>query len=164
MTEWNSQYGRRRVVGQDGTKLFIQTGESSRVYQVLDEKELEREIKLDESWFAHNNAVQARAAEASRHEAADKAERRHLHGFVDHISGIKAERIIEVLNKRQGFSGEVLTRRAFIEREVRAGARVVVKGDRRLLALPTGSFYTERDTTATALDYAEYLVVEWGLS
>lgn len=156
--EWQSPNGKRWVEGTfpDG-RLSVRT-EGVAFAQVLPPAELEREIHRDEA----NARSRRMAHEAHEHEKAVEAEalagKRGLHGFTANMPSVKARKIEEALDKTQGFSGKFMKRRKFIEQAVADGATIGTSRGKRVLELASGSFFTERDVTATGIDYAEYLI------
>lgn len=70
---------------------------------------------------------------------------------------VKARKIEETLDKKQGFSGQITRRRDFIENVISSGGKVTQMRNGRVLELPSGSFYTEKDVTKIGIDYAEFL-------
>ena len=156
--EWQSPQGKRTVehvgdVPGCGRRAYIKT-EGMPGHQLVREEDLEREIKVDESWVAHNTKVKREKEEQARLEQEQLAGKRGLYGFTAGMSSVKARKIEEALDKQQGFNGQFTKRRIFVEKAVREGA-VVTEKDR--LEWPDGRYFTERDVTKTGLEYAKHL-------
>ncbi|KKW46001.1 MAG: hypothetical protein UY96_C0010G0016 [Parcubacteria group bacterium GW2011_GWB1_56_8] len=152
--DWMSPVGRRWVERVDGGRVFIAT-EGERFSMIIRESELESEIRRDEANVAYRLAVRQKANEEAERISAIQL---NLHHFVSSMSQLKASRVESALVKTQGFSGRFMPRYLFIEEAVAAGATVEDWPSGRRFVLPGGSYYTERDITAIAFDYAEFLL------
>jgi hypothetical protein len=155
---WDSPQGKRWVERVHNGRAFIRT-EGSPLAQILSESEIGREMMLDRSRWVSRTVALEEEARALTQATLRTEEKRGLYGFTTSMPAVKARKIEETLDKQQGFSGHVMPRRVFVEQTVESGAVVTSsqKGDRRLV-FPDGSFFTERDVTKIALDYADHLI------
>ena len=82
--------------------------------------------------------------------------------FLDTLSPMRAAKAKAALEVQVRVNGaEFMTRQALIEREVRAGRRVVVRRNgERVLMDQSGAWFDAKAVTVTGLDYAAWLSVE----
>ena len=74
--------------------------------------------------------------------------------YVDNVRPINRRRVYEALIRMQGFSGELLRRHVWAEREYR---NVSIDAVRQRVDLPNGCFYEFNDVTKTLVDYIAFL-------
>ena len=154
-TKWNSTQGMREVMErlEDG-RLAVST-EGSPYQALLAPDALARTIAVDENWYAH---AQRAAAEADAEEKAEAELRaRIIDGFAAGRTPLAAGKILATLKKERNAGGKVQPIYAHVEERVANGARVIVEGGERRLALPCGTYLLQRGITKAGMDYAEYL-------
>lgn len=155
---WESPEGTREVVGErdmpDGRHLFVVMGRQSG-NQLLSESDVRFEMRRDTA----NLTSRARTRGETEAREATERERTYLDGFEDTFTPRQRAKVVEAITRQVGVNNVFASRRDHIRRLVREGYRVaVVPGGARVLRNPaTESYYTEKDLTKAALDYAEYL-------
>ena len=77
-----------------------------------------------------------------------------LETYVDEVRPTNRRRVYGTLKRMQGFSGEILRRHVWAEREFR---RVSIDAVRQRVELPNGCFYEFSDVTKTLVDYIVFL-------
>lgn len=159
-SKWSSLQGEKTIVNivkvGDGIRYAVQIDDSPR-HELIRPEDIEKEKVLDARQVASRTAMQGKVEKEKTEAAQEQANRNHTHGFTDGLSAMAQEKIIEALNKQQGFNGEVVSRKKYIESAVESGAKVTMHNGARRLSLPSGSFFSERDITKTAMDYAAFL-------
>lgn len=138
-------------------RLLVRT-EGLAFSQILPAAEIDREVLRDEANAKSRSAARERVVYEKNAEDEALVEKRGLHGFTEGMSSVKARKIEAALDRVQMFNGKAMKRRKFIEQSVVDGAVVELWRGKRILRFPSESFMTERDVTATALDYTEYLI------
>jgi hypothetical protein len=165
--EWQAFYAgqivTRRVVGEQELRgrpvvliaVVDATGKTGVIADIIPTDELEAEIAGDTKRLASNRE----AAQRQEQERKDKAEALHLQGFEDTLPSGKARaRAVDVLNQVVSVRREFDKRKHHIERLVKEGFRVQDHPRfKRVLSHPGGTFFTQKDLTKLALDYAEFL-------
>lgn len=162
---WNSQRGVRIISGSGshpstGNPIYyVQYKEDfdkgSKLAEIYSPDQLAREISINESGYA-----KMIAADAAKRES-DRIQKQHdsWFGFIDTLSTPAARaRAIKTLNTACSFAGVYAQRGKNIVRLMEEGAKVEKKSFGRILSLPDGSYLDEKDTTKTALDFADYLI------
>jgi len=151
---WNSADGVRKIVAiKDDKALIVSPSSPYPVMVPLDRLDNERAFDEKQAEFAKAKkaSVDADAAAKAKQKADDEAD----HGFTEGMLPIKAGKVLATLNAKVSWSGTFDTRKAHIERRVRAGWRVSANGR---FESPEGVFYADKDITATGKDYAAFLV------
>jgi uncharacterized protein (DUF4415 family) len=154
---WNSPDGLRRVVAEQGGRLFIET-EGRRSHELLAPSELEAEIRRDEANAISRRGRETAKAAAEAAETARAVERTDDDGFTAAMSSVARQRALTVLDAKQRFDGNLRRRKDVIREFVAQGRQVVGSGKNRRLEAPDGRFYTEADITKTGMDYAAFLI------
>lgn len=157
---WMSVRGERKVVNEidtpRGRRLVIHSADDG-LPELIDPTELDREIRLDE----------ARASSAARQHAAQAAAASVTAAQADREATMRAfstnPKVRAALLQVQGFNGKPMPRHAYVEAAVEAGAQVVTTTGGRRLVSANGAFFTERDITKSAMDYATWLRTQRGL-
>jgi hypothetical protein len=172
--EWNSKWGRQRIVGIYGGDLYeVQTigGEGDGVIRRYSVKGIEETIKRNEyeltPEFAQevadrNEMNRLRAERDARQKAADEKRDAEISEFTKYagMNTINAEKARLALIKQVSVKGIFTTRKTWMEDAVAKGYEVVHDGNERRLTAPDGSFFDEKSVTKTAMDYASYLIVK----
>lgn len=153
---WNSPDGQRRVVAEQGGRLFIET-EGRRSHELLAPGELETEIRRDEANAISRRGREAAKAAAEAAETARAAERTDDDGFTAAMSSVARQRALTVLDAKQRFDGNPRRRKDAIREFVAQGRQVVGSGKNRRLEAPDGRYLREVDITKTGMDYAAFL-------
>ena len=153
---WESPQGRRVVVAEEGDRVAIKTGDSTR-YELLPKRELDREIVLDEDRAASARKRAGAKEAASALEERQATERADDSGFTASMSDVSRQRALTVLNTRQGFNGVLRQRKEALRDMVTSGYRVEGTGKDRRLTSPDGRFLTVGDITKTGMDFADHL-------
>lgn len=171
--EWDTQKGRRQIVGTFGDDMYeaknMSTGGVLRIFKA----KLEEQIAADQFAMTPEYAQQkevekaARDAQAAR-DAEDAAKGAALDAEIAKwtsdagMSAMLAERARAALTKNRNADGRIATVGEIIREEVAAGAVVSeVRGEARLTA-PSGSFLGEAQITKMGMDYARWLVAKSG--
>jgi hypothetical protein len=80
-------------------------------------------------------------------------------GFTSSMTPAQRQNADDALSVNMLHNGEMLTRRALVDKSVANGYTVVPNAkDRRRLMSPSGSYIEEKRLTKTGMDYAEYLI------
>ena len=159
---WMSPRGERRIV-QAGTHPV--TGENilgvstagSTIAEMIRESEIDSEIARDTKNYESRRAAQATASA----EKQSKASHDSWQGFTDSMRPERRGRVVGALSKHVGVGGSFDERGRHVERLVASGYTVRDHPKfKRVLSSPDGTFYTEKDLTSTALDYAIFLTLK----
>jgi hypothetical protein len=169
---WNSIKG-LRTIRQSGNHqitgelTYIVTTGDPRKGEFISATEIEREIQRDE----RNCESLARALAKKSEEAILQAEHDSWYGFIESITLPTAKaRALAALNKVSSIKDQMGERGALIKSLVdqgysvgRASKSVMFSTNKtlpptRILIGPEGNFFTEKDLTKTAIDFAEYLI------
>ncbi len=169
--EWNAVWGRQQIIGIVGGDLYevktIENG-SIRRYSISSIEEIikEDEYKLTPEYaqkvaereeinrLREENAK--RAAEVSAKNDAEIAEFTRSKG----MSPPNAEKARQALIAQVRYNGDqIVTRKKMIESLVSDGRVIEFTDGERVLTTPGGDTYmSEKSTTKTGMDYAEYLI------
>lgn len=171
--EWDTQKGRRQIVGTFGDDMYeaknMSTGGVLRIFKA----KLEEQIAADQFAMTPEYAQQKEAEKAARdaqaaRDAEDAAKGAALDAEIAKwtsdagMSAMLAERARAALTKNRNADGRIATVGEIIREEVAAGAVVSeVRGEARLTA-PSGSFLGEAQITKMGMDYARWLVAKSG--
>jgi len=130
---------------------------------LLQPAELESEIDFDTRSLGSHQRMKEKSASVAAKASAEKAAYEETYGFADQLSPRSRARAIAALNKVQGFGGEYTSRREAILGFVKQGAKIDHEGRfGRVLRMPSGSFWTEKDLTKTGMDFAAYMISSSG--
>lgn len=157
---WQSTSGRKTVTGEavvgGEPRLTIQT-EGSPFSALLPPDQLEREIELDES--RARSREKARADERASEEREDRENRinESVDEFVQEMTPARQQRTRNALRKSITRDGELHTRESLVRKLSGEGWRTGMRGEKRVLMSPQGSWLTQGDLTKTGLDYADFL-------
>ena len=178
---WESPNGLRTIRARqqqgENTMALVQTGEGP-FRQIIDLEKLPAEIHCDTANLAYREKVAKRLQEQEAIEAVLEAERTDIDGFADDLSPLRRGRIVEALSVLMTVGGSLKSRKEHVRDLVAEGYRIaqVPAGETwllhrrkgledvqipvgsRILQNETGGFFTEKDLTKTALDYAEFLL------
>lgn len=160
---WDAKEGRRTILRYhepqgdftDGAYEIGTAGRSTFFHELVPPPRLERLVFVETSNHAGWLAQQQRAVEQARAEQAEEALYR---GFFAAMPPLKAGKARAALELAAGFNGRVMRRKHFILEAVAQGA---VSGDTRYgkaLMMPDGGFFTARQITQSALDFAAHLL------
>jgi hypothetical protein len=159
--EWQSVDGRRWVESilntPRGERAVIRT-EGRNYTELLDPAELDGLIDFEERQKEDRRCMQLRAKEHDERERIASLPAVSIAAYTAKMTKLQATRVRAALEKQQGFSGEFLKRYEFIERAVLDGWMVEQGRTGRELTSSQGRYYTERDITKTAMDFAEFLI------
>ncbi len=150
----------REVVGtmrhpRTGQLMFAVSTEGIRGQELFSEDDVAFEIKRDTANIRHRVEAEERAAR----EAEEAAEALYVDGFELEFPERQRPRILEVLNKQVGVRGVFLSRKEHVKNLLEEGFEIRIDPRLgRILEGPRGGFFTEKDLTKTAFDYAEYLL------
>jgi hypothetical protein len=145
---WQSPQGTRTVINENNGRFAVQL-EGARTAELFSEKDVLFEMRRDAANLASRHKVaESRAAESSQQELEEDTQ-----GFYDTMTPLQAHKARQALWVQQGFSGKYMTRKRFIEEKVAEGW--TVEGVH--FTGPDGRYYTQKDITKTAIDYAKHL-------
>jgi hypothetical protein len=130
---------------------------------LLQPAELESEIDFDTRSLGSHQRMKEKSASVAAKASAEKAAYEETYGFADQLSPRSRARAIAALNKVQGFNRKYMPRKEAILGFVKQGAKIDHEGRfGRVLRLPSGSFWTEKDLTKTGMDFAAYMISSSG--
>lgn len=149
----------RTVRGQDASGRWMLATEGD-IYVTLHAtvEEIARIRDFDLRANAEREKSNRERQERAERDAAEKAAREHLDGFDVGMPPMRRAKALASLTSPVRFAGKITTRRDAIRERVQEGW-VVAPHDRdgaRFIG-PDGRFYTQRDITKFAIDYAAYL-------
>lgn len=159
---WDAKEGRRRIVRYHepqgnfpgGAFEIATAGRSSFFHELVPPERLERLVFVDSSNHAGMLRAQEQQAEQVR---AEEVEEGRYRGFLAALSPLKAGKARAALELVSGFNGRMQRRKDFIIDAVAQGATVGETRYGQSLLLPTGGYFTARQLTQTALDFAAHL-------
>lgn len=149
----------RTVRGQDASGRWMLATEGD-IYVTLHAtvEEIARIREFDLRANAEREKSNRERQERAARDAAEKAAREELDGFDVGMPPMRRAKALAALTSPVRFAGKVTTRRDAIRERVQAGW-VVTTHDRDVgrFVGPDGTFYTQRDITKFAIDYAAHL-------
>jgi hypothetical protein len=159
LRSWDSREGVKSVVGTHPNGMLLINVPGRVGHILLPPGELEDEIDFDTRALASQRRTQVKSAAQEAESAALKAAHNETHGFAERLSPRSRARAIAALNKLQGFDGKYLPRREAILGFVKQGAKIDQQPPfGRVLRMPSGSFWTQKDLTKTGMDFASYMI------
>lgn len=137
------------AVRQDGVKFP----------QLIAADAMDAEIAWVEKATRSHQRSQELAEQVRRKEEEERARREDTKGFADQFSPPRRAKILNALNRQRSISRKFVTLREWVPQKVKEGWHVAPHPKfTRIFEDPSGTnFYTQKDITGTAMDYAEYL-------
>lgn len=160
--EWMSPEGLRRITGEHrratGEIMYVvpragQTASGSVVADLLTAADVEKQIARDAANLAYRQSRMEQERQAHPGVLAPSPITR----FLETLTPMQAGRMEKTLDKTMRFSGELMSRGEWVQRMARQGACVWGERGQRRFGDPGGGFYTERDVSAGAMDFAEHM-------
>lgn len=160
---WDAKEGRRTVLRYHepqgdftGGAYEIGTeGRSSFFHELVEPPRLERLVFVETSNHAGYLRQREQAAEQARGAEVEEALYR---GFFDAMPPLKAGKARAALELEAGFNGRLMRRKHFILEAVAQGATCGETRYGKSLMMPGGGYFTARQITQSALDFAAHLI------
>ena len=150
--------------GVDGkTKWFVPSrsnpysyGFGTTIHDTLeDAKSMVKSNIRDDEYAIQSEADKSRQAVQS---AIKKEQYEDTRGFADQFTGIKRDRIIKVLKTPMRLDDVIDTRFGHIIRLLKNGYTIQKKRSGLAFVSPSGSYFTVRNLTKIAFDFAQYMI------
>ncbi|MDY0282029.1 MAG: N-6 DNA methylase, partial [Salinivirgaceae bacterium] len=168
--EWDSPYGRQRIVSRDTTgpgviydvqtigKDEIRRYRADQIEFIIsrDEYALTPEYEAEQRERAEN--AKLKEERESRQAEKDKQIDEEIAAFTSGMSNIAAGKAKAVLLKRFRFSDGAMTRKECVEKRIAEGHTVTGTGNERRLEDAKGVGLGVKALTKTGMDYAEFLL------
>lgn len=149
---WESKSGTREVIGFQNGRYLIKEPGSSPHRTLIQEKDLAREIQFD------TRNMESSARNAPKSEAGPNTQ--SLDAYVASLPPMRGGKVREALLIQRGFSGKFMKRHVFAEKAAASGATVDHNSEGRVLSMPDGGYYREKDVSKVVLDYVEWLLAQ----
>lgn len=158
---WEAREGRRTVTryhepqGTFTEGAFEVMTEGHRFQELVEPSRLERRVFVETSNYA---AFLRQQQQEREQQAAEKTEEARYQGFFAPMAQLRVGKARAALELVASFNGLAQRRKDFILEAVAQGAVPGETRHGRVLLLPGGGYFTARQLTQTALDFAAHLI------
>lgn len=120
--------------------------------------EAEKQVSLNRAFDRQDELRAAAGIDRKADDARKQNEARDIDGFAAGETPMKRGRIVSTLKRSLILNGRLDSRQNHIKRLVSEGYTISGAYDHRRLQGLNGRYFTKKDITATAMDYAEFLL------